>query len=485
MNKYQTAMGLKKNILYSSVLTTANYVFPLLVYPYVSRVLGVTNIGICNFVDSIIHYFILFSMMGVTIMGTREIAASRANSDSLDSKFSSIIALNGITTLIALIILIIATLSVPQLWENRHMMVYGGVKLISNFLLIEWFYKGMEDFKYITMRTIAVKCLFVLSVFIFVKDIDDYPAYYLLTCLMVTGNAVINFIHARKYARFKSSLISFKSVSKPFFTLGSYMLITSMCTTFNVAYLGFVTDETQVGYYTTATKLYSILLALFTGVTSVIMPRMSALLANNRIDEFKNLMQKSTDLLFSFSIPVIVFTTLFATEIVLLISGPGYEGAVTPMRIVMPLMLIIGYEQIIVVQGLMPLRKDKIVMINSSIGASVSLTLNMILVSRLQSVGSSIVWVCTETVILIVSQIALTKIINVSFPLKHLMKNILCYVPLAAILLFISIYSDMLFWTKLILAGTLTAIYVITVQVLILKNPLLLKYINPIIAKIR
>lgn len=125
MNKYQTAMGLKKNILYSSVLTTANYVFPLLVYPYVSRVLGVTNIGICNFVDSIIHYFILFSMMGVTIMGTREIAASRANSDSLDSKFSSIIALNGITTLIALIILIIATLSVPQLWENRHMMVYG------------------------------------------------------------------------------------------------------------------------------------------------------------------------------------------------------------------------------------------------------------------------------------------------------------------------------------------------------------------------
>ncbi len=125
-------MGLKKNILYSSVLTTANYVFPLLVYPYVSRVLGVTNIGICNFVDSIIHYFILFSMMGVTIMGTREIAASRANSDSLDSKFSSIIALNGITTLIALIILIIATLSVPQLWENRHMMVYGGCLLYTS-----------------------------------------------------------------------------------------------------------------------------------------------------------------------------------------------------------------------------------------------------------------------------------------------------------------------------------------------------------------
>lgn len=203
-------MGLKKNILYSSILTTANYIFPLLVYPYVSRVLGVTNIGICNFIDSIIHYFILFSMMGITIMGVREIASEKTNRISLDSKYSSLVALNGIMTLIAVVVLVIVTFIVPQLWENKEMMIYGGVKLVSNFLLIEWFYKGMEDFRYITMRTIGVKCLFVASVFIFVREKSDYPIYYLLTCLMVTGNAVINFIHAREYVSFKIKLISFR-----------------------------------------------------------------------------------------------------------------------------------------------------------------------------------------------------------------------------------------------------------------------------------
>lgn len=478
-------MGLKKNILYSSILTTANYIFPLLVYPYVSRVLGVTNIGICNFVDSIIHYFILFSMMGVTIMGTREIAASKANSSSLDSKFSSIIALNAITTFIALIALAIATITIPQLWDNRHMMLYGGVKLFSNFLLIEWFYKGMEDFKYITMRTIAVKCIYVLSVFLFIKGSDDYPIYYLLTCLMVTGNAVINFIHARRFAKFKFSLVSFKSVSRPFFTLGSYMLITSMCTTFNVAYLGFATDETQVGYYTTATKLYSILLALFTGVTSVIMPRMSSLLAKDNVEDFKNLLKKTTDLLFSFSIPAIVFTIIFASQIIMLISGPGYEGAIIPMKIVMPMMLIIGYEQIIVVQGLMPLRKDKVIMRNSSIGAAVSLILNIILVSRLMSIGSAIVWICTEMVILILSQYALTKCIGVKFPTHNLIKNMLCYLPLACLLTVMSLYSKLNYWEILIASAIITALYTMYVQIFISKNPLILKYVKPILKKIR
>lgn len=477
-------MGLKKNILYSSILTTANYIFPLLVYPYVSRVLGVTNIGICNFIDSIIHYFILFSMMGITIMGVREIASEKTNRISLDSKYSSLVALNGIMTLIAVVVLVIVTFIVPQLWENKEMMIYGGVKLVSNFLLIEWFYKGMEDFRYITMRTIGVKCLFVASVFIFVREKSDYPIYYLLTCLMVTGNAVINFIHAREYVSFKIKLISFSSICKPFFILGSYMLITSMCTTFNVAYLGFATDETQVGYYTTATKLYSILLALFTGVTSVIMPRMSSLLADKKIEEFKELLKKSSELLFSFSIPVIVFTTLLAPQVILLISGPGYEGAITPMRIVMPLMFIIGYEQIIVIQGLMPLREDKIVMRNSVIGATVSLILNISLVSKMASVGSSIVWICTETVVLILSQIAITHIIGVKFPIRTFIRNIGCYIPLFLILFF---YKDILFYESylilLITAGLFSGIYVMISQIFILRNPLLINILNPLLKK--
>ena len=248
-------MGVKKNIFYTSILTTSNYIFPLIVYPYVSRVLGVTNIGLCNFIDNIINYFILFSMMGITIMGNRQIASERAKGHQINASFSSLLFINGLTTLLAILVLILLTIYNPILNENKEMMAYGALKVISNFFLIEWFYKGLEDFKFITIRTIIVKCLFIISVFIFVKNANDYKIYYLLSVLMITGNSIINMIYSRHFARFNIRLIKLRNIIKPYFMLGVYMLLTSLCTTFNVVYLGFVTNDTQVGYYTTAIKL--------------------------------------------------------------------------------------------------------------------------------------------------------------------------------------------------------------------------------------
>lgn len=477
-------MGIKKNIVYNSILTTANYVFPLIVYPYVSRVLGVNNIGICNFIDSIIHYFILASMMGVTILGTREIAASKAKRATLNSRFSAILTLNGITTLLALAILVVAAFVVPELRAHSDMMIYGAIKLISNFFLIEWFYNGLENFKFITVRTIAVKCLFVLSVFIFVKQQNDYATYYLLTALMITINSAINLIYSRHFASFTLKGVDIRPLIKPFFILGSYMLITSFCTTFNTVYLGFLTDDTQVGYYTTATKLFTILLALFTGVTSVIMPRMSKLLAEKNIDEFKIMLNKSIDILLSFSIPTIIFTVIMAREVVLLVSGPGYGGAVVPMMIVMPLILIIGMEQILVIQGLMPLKEDKTVMRNSLAGATVSILLNILLVSRWQSIGSSIAWLCSETTILLLSQLAISKAISTGFPFAKLTKNIIAFIPLAIILYLLnSLIRYDAFWIPLIVSGAFTATYVIIAQLLFIKNPIIINLLKTILHK--
>ena len=166
-------MGVKKNFIYSSVLTAANYIFPLITYPYVSRVLGVTNIGICNFVDSIIHYFILVSMMGITTLGIREIAGSTCNPLQQSRIFSSLFVLNGIVTFIMLVVLLIATFVVPELYQYRDLMYIGAMKLVGNLFLVEWFFKGIENFKYITNRTILVKCLYVVMVFVFDKDEND------------------------------------------------------------------------------------------------------------------------------------------------------------------------------------------------------------------------------------------------------------------------------------------------------------------------
>ena len=173
-------VSIKRNFVYSSVLTTANYIFPLLTYPYASRVLGVDRIGICNFVDSIINYFILFSVMGIGIIGIREIARSKDNKEDLNKTFSSLFLLNTISTSLVLIVLIGAIFLVPKLQAYKDMMWIGVLKLISNYLLIEWLYKGLEKFKLITYRTIIVRTLYVVSVFLFVREAADYKIYFLL-----------------------------------------------------------------------------------------------------------------------------------------------------------------------------------------------------------------------------------------------------------------------------------------------------------------
>lgn len=402
-------MGLKKNIVYSGILTTANYIFPLITYPYVSRVLGVNNIGICDFVDSIVNYFVLFSMLGVNIMGIREIAKCNGDSNKINTTFNSILVLNTLSTSVVAICLIIAIYCVPKLYEYKGLMWIGVVKLMFNYLAVEWLYKGLENFKFITTRSIVVRCIYVFCVFIFVRTPNDFPIYYLLLVGMVVANAVVGITHARHYVSFTLMNIEIKQYVKPFFSLGFYSLLTTMYTSFNVVYLGFVSTPTEVGYYTTATKLHAIFLAMYTAFTGVMMPRMSSLVSEGRMDEFKRLLSKSVKVLFLVALPIMAVAMIFAPQIIDIVAGNGYEGAIAPMRIVMPLILIVGYEQILVIQVLMPLKEDAIILRNSMLGAIVGVVGNIILVPHYACVGSAIVWVISELVVLCSSQYYVSK----------------------------------------------------------------------------
>lgn len=393
--------SLKKNIFYSGILTTANYIFPLITYPYVSRVLGVANIGVCNFVDSIINYFLILSALGIGTVGIREIAKNKNDNNSLQETFSKLFTINTISTTIALVALLIAMHTVPKLHDNYELMWIGVLKLVFNYLLIEWFFKGLEDFKYITNRAIIVRIIYVIAVFVFVKDVNDIIVYFFLTSATIIVNAIINAIYARKYISFKLKFSSLQDYIKSICIMGVYSVLTSLYTTFNVAYLGFVSTDVQVGYYTTSTKIHTIILMAFTAVTGVLMPRMASILSEKRYDEYKRLIKKSISVLLLFAIPCVIAIEILAPTIINIIAGPGYEGAILPLRIISPLVLIIGLEQILITQSLMPMGKDKAVLINSIVGALVGFSANLILVPYLASVGSAVVWLMSELAVLL------------------------------------------------------------------------------------
>lgn len=396
-------MGVKKNFGYNLILTFCNYLFPLLTYPYVSRVLGVSNIGVCNFVDSIINYFILFSMLGVGSYGVREIARCKDNVERRNEVFSNLFVINAIMTVVSIAVLMLCTFLVPQMLPYKDFLGVGLLKVIFNLFLIEWFFQGIQQFKYITIRSVVVRSIYVISVFVLVKTSEDTLIYYILTSLTIVINSVFNWSYSRGFKNFSLNNIHLSLYIKPILVFGYYRILTSMYTTFNTTFLGFSNGEIEVGYFSTATKLYGIIMAVFTAFTTVMIPHVSQLLQEGNKEKIQDILNKTMSVLVFISVPMIVLCELLAPWIIYIIAGPGYEGAIIPFRIVICLLLIIGMEQIIIQQFLMASNSNKSIFQVSTYGAIVGIGLNCLLTPQLGAIGSSIAWCCSEVVVLIVA----------------------------------------------------------------------------------
>tara|TARA_B100000886_G_scaffold340025_1_gene307528 strand:- start:3655 stop:5091 length:1437 start_codon:yes stop_codon:yes gene_type:complete len=477
-------MSIRKNFAYNAALTISNFIFPLIVFPYVSRTLGVSNIGLCGFVDSIINYFILFSMLGISIIGIREVAKNKNTPKKLESIFSSLFTLNAISTFLMLIILILLSNYVPRLIENKEFMFLGGLKLISNLFLIEWFFRGIENFKFITIRSILVKTFFVISVFIFVRDQYDVLIYYGLITSMVALNAFLNWSYRKRLVNLNFKSITFKPFIKSFFILGLYMVFTSMYTTFNVAYLGFTSGDVEVGYYATAVKIYELTLAIFTAFTAVMLPRISSLVSEGKFDDLNKLISSSYNILITFSIPLIIILLIFTPQIILIIAGQGFEGAILPMRIISPLILIIGIEQILIIQLMMPYKMDKVILRNSVIGATLGIILNIVLVPSMKSTGSAIVWLSSEILVLISAHLYIKKSLKINFPLNKILLNIIYSFPVVVFCVGIQTLTKFPPIFSILLSALLTLIYFLFLHICIIKNNMIIEQLKLIKKKI-
>lgn len=463
-------MSIQRNFIFNSILTVSNYLFPFIIYPYAARVLGVQNLGSVNYIDSIVDYAVLFSTLGINLFGVRLIARCGDDRRKRSEAFSSAFFLCLFFTVIVSSILIFATYNVAKFAPYKPLLMVGLIKIWGSLFLINWLYQGIEDFKFITMRTITVKLMYLISIFIFIHKATDYVTYYFLLCMMFAVNASVNCIVARRYVSLTFSLKNILGTFKPLATFGLYVMLTSMYLTFNIFYLGWECGDTQVGYYTTSTKLFQIILGFYTAYTTVVIPRASSMIAQGDTSGFRHVIDKSIGGLMLIAIPVVVYMIAFAAPLVNIFVGPGFNGAILPMRIVMPLILIIGYEQVLVLQILTPIGKDKQVLFNALIGSCVGITLNLLIVNHLQAIGSAIVWVSAEIAVMISAQIFVTRDTGLKFPLKTILTNIIAYLPFIILSYAMVTFAPLSDFIMVVASALLLAIYFIMIQKYYLRN---------------
>lgn len=476
-------VSIKKNFAYKSTLTVSTYLMNFVTFPYVARVLGVDGIGLVSFVDNAINYFLLFATMGVATLGVREIATIRNDDEKRNDIFANILGLNLLFTVGTLIIYLFCILSIDKFQQYKELFYIGSAKILFTVFLVEWFFTGIENFRYITVRSVLIKILYAIFVFVLVHDKSDYQIYFSLNVLVVVINAIINMIYVRKLVRVRIQNLFKLHFMKQNISLGIYAIMTSMYLTFNVMFLGLTSGNIEVGFYTTAFKLYSVILGFFTAFTNVMLPRMSFLLGEGDDRTFQQLINKSFDAMCTFSIPMILCSIALAPQIIHVLSGSGYEGAILPMRIIMPAILFVGIAQIIAMQVLMPMRKDKVLFLASLIGATVSILINIFLVPRMQSIGTAIVLICSEIMVTLVYIVYTFRHKLLILPYKIVLRNICYSLPCALICylcgklitnnfiaLIVAMFVSLLYWGG-VQIKTCTVTGMILKKKLIKRNP--------------
>ena len=280
--------GLKKNFLYQTgyqILTTA---LPVITSPYLSRVLGSEGLGIYSYTSSIVNYFVLFAMMGLNNYGTRSIALVRNDREKLNNTFSEIYYLQIILSLISFISYYVFILYFMK--SNLIIYVIQSILIINCSLDIGWFYFGMEKFKVTVTRNTVVKIITLILIFIFVKEENDLWKYILIMTLGVLLSEIILFKDLKNFVSFKLVRIN-KIIShfRPCLMLFIPILAMSVYHQMDKTMLGILSSYTETGYYYNADKIINIPMGIITGLGIVSLPRISAIISEKKIDEYKNI----------------------------------------------------------------------------------------------------------------------------------------------------------------------------------------------------
>lgn len=469
--------SLKKNFAWNSLLTISGYLFPLLTFPYITRVLGAENFGKANFAMSIVDYAILFSTLGLATIGYRYIPQCNDDREKREDVFNHLVTLHVIMTGIILVIYTICMFLVPQLSSNKPLYFIGATKIIFNVFLVEWLFQGMQDFKYITLRTILIRTIYVFSIFIFVRKSEDYDIYFILTIFQVVANAIINWRRTRRFVLFRFQIKGCKQYLFPVFSMGINRILFSFYLTFNVIYLGIVCGDLAVGYFSTATRLYTIFLSFLNAYNGVFVPYLNSLYGRNELGQFTRMIHYSFSIVGFVSIPLVIVCVLLAPEIIRIIAGKGYEPAILPFQIIIFQVFFIGLAQILENQILLSLKKFKEVLICTSICTSLSVIILLVFTSKYGEVSAAYAVAIPHVLEAILLYYYAKKSLKFTFPYKEYVTHFIVCVPIIVLCICLKLWLQNYFVLLLIGCG-ISMIYYFIIEYYVVKQEMVTTQID-------
>ena len=425
--------SLTKNSILNVCKTSLSIIFPLITYPYVLRVIGVSNIGITTYISSILGFFSFFAMLGVSSYAVREGAGIRDSKTELELFTSQIFTINILSAVLSLIILAVTVILIPRFHPYSILFVILCCNVWMPAISLDWINSVYEDYVYLSVRSILVHIVSLACIFLFIKDESDFYTYIVLLIMPSAVEWLSNWVYCRRYVRIRTTLKPDlrKHLPKLFIFLFSALSV-SIYVSFDNTMLGWMKGEYDVGLYTPPVKIYTIMKSLMVALYIVTVPRLALLHSKNRKDDFKQLYTSLCCTISVILIPAAIGLMCISKEVIRFFGGDEYMQSIPAMQILSMSLIAAILGGLITGCLNIAVHREKENLVAAILAGIINCGLNVYFISKYSFIGAAFTTLIAELFVFLFSIIRLpdkSRYMDIPVILKNMGQSLLASLP--------------------------------------------------------
>ena len=413
--------NIKVNSLLSVIQKTCNILFPLLVFPYLSHVLGPDGFGKHSFANSINCYFLLAAMLGIQTYAVREGARVRDNKEQMNRFVSEIFSINLLSLVLTGVVFAGFMLWHPRFIENRQLLLILCLILPCTVFGRDYINTIYEDYAYITIRYIIIQILGIAAIFLFVRTESDYVIYTVIYMVTTSAGYLVNFFYTRKYVSFRiTPHMNMKRHLKPIMILFCGQIATTIYLQSDVTMLGVYKDDAVVGIYSVAAKIYGLSKSVINAITAAIIPRLVFYLGKKDEEGFLHMSNRLAEYLLLFTIPAMTGICVLSEPVLYIVGGEKYLTGSATLKILSVALLFAVMSGFYCNAIMIPRRKEKEYLYITIVSAALNIGLNFVVIPRYGMVGAALTTLLSEILVMVLAILRTRNEIQIKMSFRHI-----------------------------------------------------------------
>lgn len=378
-------------------------IFPLITYSYITRVLGSNNLGRYSFSDSVIQYFIAIASLGVPTYAIREVARVREDKEKMEKLTTEFFSINVFMTIISLIILFLLVQFVPRINKEAAIIYILSIEIITGTLGRDWLNNVFENFFYLTLRYIIIQTVSMILILTLVKSQNDLILYTWIMMISYSMNYILNIYFTRRYLPYRLTVhLNLKKHLKPIIYLFCVSIAAMIYVKSDIIILGFFKSNSEVGVYSIASNVYTVIKSLLNAVIVVAIPRISVYLGDNDRKNYMSLLSGLRNVLYVFAIPSVIGLFFLSKDILSVLAPASFAYGNVSLRILCFALFFTVFGCYYSQAVLIPNRNEKSYFYATIISGIVNVGLNFVFIPLWGLNGAAITTVLAEFIVMII-----------------------------------------------------------------------------------